>query len=342
MKIAPRQADRFLAQPPATLRAVLVFGGDGGLARDRAAAFRTAILGATPDPMQIAEVEGAALGGDTARLVDELNAIAMFGGRRLVVIRTAEDRNAKAIKAALDQIASDSVLLALAGDLTPRAALRKLFEDRDDAAAILCPVADSHEMAESIRARFAALEVQADRDAIAFLADRGGDRGPLLQEVEKVALYVGPGGKASLKDVAQIVSDGAVVGLDALAFACADGRAAVAMAALERLLAEGVAPIAAVRALGRHYQRVQESSVGIAGGASPDQAVGRLKPPVFFKQRSIFISQTKRFTEPRQRRRLDHAIAAIREAEAASKRTGAAPASLLRALVLDLSQTAAG
>lgn len=340
MKIAPRQADRFVAQPPSSLRAALIYGSDGGLARDRAAVFEKAILGDAPDPMQITDLEGAALGGDAARLVDELNAIAMFGGRRLILIRAAEDRNAKAIAAALDQVAGDSILLALADDLSPRAALRKLFEDRADAAAILCPLADAGELAEAIRARFAALDVQADRDAIAYLADRGGDRGPLLQEVEKIALYVGPGGKASLKDMAQIVSDAAAVGLDALAFACADGRASVAMAALDRLLAEGVAPIAALRALGRHYQRVLEASVGVAGGASPDEAVSRLKPPVFFKQKTSFVAQAKRFSEPRRRRRLDHAITAIRGAEAASKRTGAAPASLLRALVLDLSQTA--
>lgn len=336
MKIAPRQADRFLGNPPAGLRAALIFGTDGGLARARAAAFQAVIVGTAPDPLQVSELDGAALGGDAARLTDEMNAIAMFGGRRLVLIRGAEDRNAKAIATALDQAAGDTVLMATAGDLSPRSALRKLCEGRKDAATIQCPLADSAELATAIRARFLEQGVEADSDVISFLAERGGDRGPLLQDVDKIVLFVGTAKRVALRNVLPIVSDASAVGLDALAFACADGRAGIATTALDRLLAEGVAPIAALRALSRHYQRVQEASVNIAGGMGADQAVGSLKPPVFFKQKSSFVAQAKRFSEPQGRRRLDRAIAAIRNTEAAAKRTGAAPAALLRALVLDI------
>ena len=59
MKIAPRSIDSFVAAPPATLRAVLVYGPDSGLVRERGKMLMRAIVDDPDDPFRIATLEAA-------------------------------------------------------------------------------------------------------------------------------------------------------------------------------------------------------------------------------------------------------------------------------------------
>ena len=61
------------------------------------------------------------------------------------------------------------------------------------------------------------------------------------------------------------------------------GNLHTAESLLSHLLHEGTQPVAIIRSLLRHFQRLEFALAHIASGQSPEQALAQLRPPVFFK-----------------------------------------------------------
>ena len=90
MKITGR-AEAFIAKPDPALAAILIYGPDAGLVRERLNALTKAVAGGLDDPFRISDIAPEALRDDPARLGDEAAALAFTGGRRVVRIRGATD-----------------------------------------------------------------------------------------------------------------------------------------------------------------------------------------------------------------------------------------------------------
>ena len=337
MKVPPAQADRFAASPPAEIRAVLIYGPDDGLVRERSGQLLRSVVDDPSDPFRVVDLSGAELGRDPARLADEAAAIAMTGGRRVVRLRETPDSTAPVFKAFLDDPAGDALILVEAGDLAARAALRKLFEGAARGAALACYQDDARSLPGVIAALLSEQGLTASRDAVAYLASHlGGDRQVTRREVEKLALYKGAATAAAggdseigLEDVLACVGDSASISLDDLAFALGDGDAAGLERSLQRSLQEGANPVAILRAAARHLQRLHLVTALVSQGSDPAGAMKRLRPPVFWKLTARFQNQARTWQPAALGRALDQLL----DAEAACKRTGA-PAELLAARAL--------
>src|SRR4029077_5187753 len=97
MKVAPRDQARFLKSADPSVAAVLFYGPDQGLVRERALDLVTRIAGDAGDPFRVAELSAAQLKDDPARLADEAAALSLSGGRRVLRLREAGDNHADAL-----------------------------------------------------------------------------------------------------------------------------------------------------------------------------------------------------------------------------------------------------
>ncbi len=326
MKVQPREAEAFCAKPPEGMVAVLVYGPDGGLVRERAAALRASVVADGDDPFRIAELTADDLKKDPALLRDEAQAIAFGGGRRVVKVRDAGDALAKLFGDFLKEPAGDALVVVEAGDLAPRG-LRKAFEGAKSGAAVACYRDEGEGLKSLIRQHLSGAGLQVAPDALEFLAARlGGDRRLTRQELDKLVLYVGAADppKVEMEAAEAVIGDTAERTLDDLALAVGAGDLAAALRDLARAWAEGANAITLLRAVSRHLQRLHLLSGEIAKGKRPDEAVRSLRPPVFWKHRSALAAQARSW--PGQR--LGWALGRLLEAEAACKQTGA-PAQLL-------------
>ncbi|MGC2522189.1 MAG: DNA polymerase III subunit delta, partial [Stellaceae bacterium] len=84
MKIAPSRVAAFLQRPDPEIRAVLLYGPDAGLVRERADAVARTVCTDLSDPFRVAMLNGAVLAADPARLADEAAQLSLVGGRRVV------------------------------------------------------------------------------------------------------------------------------------------------------------------------------------------------------------------------------------------------------------------
>src|SRR3546814_16334859 len=131
VKLAGKTAEAFLLKPDPAVRAVLLYGPDAGLIRERAAALLAQIVADPQDPFSVSEISAAQLKDDPARLADEAAALTFGGGRRFVRVRDANDKIAPQLKDFLADSPGEAFVTVEAEDLPARSALRKLFEAQD-------------------------------------------------------------------------------------------------------------------------------------------------------------------------------------------------------------------
>jgi DNA polymerase-3 subunit delta len=333
-KLDARRIAGFLADPGAA-RIVLVFGEDGGLVRERAAALARAVAG--DDPFRLVDIAREAAAKDAGLLAAEAATPALTGGRRLVRVRDATDGLAAAAKAVLAG-AGPGVVLLEAGALDGRKGLRAALEKAGpEAAVIACYPETGAALEASITALLREFGVSADPTAVSWMAQRlGEDRLVIRRECEKLALFVGAGGRIGEEDAVASLSEGSALDLDAALLAATEGDAPRADAALDAAFAEGAHAVQVVRGALRHVQRLEMAALAVAQGAAPRDALEALRPPVFFKSRPAF-ERALRLWRPEA---LAAAGAALLEAERLTKTTGAPDQAVARAAVMGLAREA--
>ncbi len=333
-KLDARRIPAFLTDPGA-VRVVLVFGEDGGLVRERADALARAVAG--QDPFSLVDIAREAAAKDPGLLAAEAATPALTGGRRLVRVREATDGLAPAAKAVLGGTGPGIVLLE-AGGLDGRKGLRAALEKAGPEAAVIACYAETGAALEgSIAALLKGFGVTAEPAAVSWLAQRlGEDRLVMRRECEKLALYVGAGGRVSEEDAVASLSEGSALDLDAALLAATEGDAARADRALDAAFAEGAHAVQVVRGALRHVQRLEAGAAAVARGASAREAVEGMRPPVFFKSRPA-IERALRLWRPEM---LAAAGAALLDAERATKTTGMPDTAVARAAVMGLAREA--
>lgn len=332
MRIEARRLQGFLADPGAC-RAVLLFGEDHGLIRERASQLVQAVLGPTDDPFRLAELER-----DRHReLPAEAASLPLTGGRRVVRVRDATDALVEPVKAVL--AGKGEALVVLEGpSLATRSRLRSLLEAAKDGAAIGCYKEEGRALEATVREGLARAGVGIEPEALAWVSmELGADRALTRRELEKLALYVGEGGSVDLDAAMASLGDVADLSLDDALFAAAEGDLASFDRALERALAGGLAPASALRAAILHFQRLHRARIAADGGAAVEEALRLLRPPVFWRREPSFRRALTRWSDPA----LGRALAALAEAERRCKGTGAPGEAICRHVLLALARRAA-
>lgn len=329
MKLGANKVDGFIRSPDPNIKAVLVYGPDAGLVRERTLALSDVITDGAGDPFQVVEFIGSALAKDPARLVDEVLTISFTGARRVLVVRDGADDIVGAVTAVLENDAADDPLAALvvvaAGNLAPRSSLRRLFEGSDRCMALPCYPDDEAGLAQlvsvALRDEGITIESQALHAAVALM---GADRQANRREIEKLVIYAGPGGHLSEEMVAACLRDSAEASSEEAVLAAADGDYESLVDHLARVWADGTEPVAVIRSAQRHFMRLHFVLSQTYGGVPLESAIKQLRPPLFWRIAGRFRSQLQRWSVPAIEESLDR----LTEAELSAKSTGA-PAGLV-------------
>lgn len=321
----------FLANRDKSVAAVLVYGPDSGLVRERADRLAKSIVDDFKDPFNYIELSEADLKEEPARLTDEAAALSFAGGERVVRLKAGGETAAKPAAALLDgldagHVKPNGLVLIEAGALTPRSGLRKAFEKAKRAVALPCYAdgpADVRALAQSLAREE---DLRFDDEALDLLVSiLGDDRGLSRSEIDKLILYKGP--KAlrlepqiiSVQDVRASLVDGLGDAMDDVAGACADGAAASLAKALYRAASAGASPIGLMRALQRSFTRLAEARGHMDHGDSAAAAMKKLRPPVFFGEQRVFETRLAKWRSPQ----LAKAVRLLIDAEMDAKSTGA-------------------
>lgn len=322
MKISGAGVRRFLDKPDKAVRAALLYGPNESYVHEAAQRLAAWALGKSDDPYAVTKLSDAEIKSDGARLADALAAQSLLGGPTIVWARIDGKGADAAIVDALEGVERGEpggYLIVEAGDLGSTAELVKKFTAAEKAASIAF-----YEETEAERTQYA--KALANERGItfghnaeeAFLAALPADRGLARQEIEKLALYAHDLGRAvNTDDLDALLADEAESALDAASLAAAQGRAAQAVETLARIHA--LSGVSALRALLRRLHQLRDARVLIDAGAGPADAVAKLRPPVFWKERDAVAAQARLWTA----KKLNAAYDVLWMAELRAKTAGA-------------------
>lgn len=301
------------------------------MVRERAETLAKTVVEDLKDPFRVAELNASDLKEDPARLSDEAAAISMMGGRRVVRLHDAADSVTATAKDFFAALPGDALVVFEAGDLPARSSLRKLFEGEKAAAAIACYRDDRRSLPTVIQASLKEYGHSIAPDALTYLAENlGGDRQVTRREVDKLALYKGlEPGRIELDDAIACVGDSADLTLDDLAFSVASGDLTMVERTMNRSFLEGSHAVTILRAVARHFHKLQFVSGLTAQGLSIEDASKKLRPPLFWKTAAQFKAQAGAWPQ----NKLTRATARLLDAERECKKTGA-PSQVLCSRVL--------
>ena len=311
MKVDAGRIDGFLKTPSSPI--VLLFGPDAGLVAERGLALVRSVEGAMHDPFRFAELHNP----DGETLLAEATAASLAGGRRVVRVRDAHETLLKAVET-LAKIPPDALVILEAGELTGKSKLRAACEKSTAAAAIACYAIDSGRLPQAVTARLRAHNITIDADAAAWVAGNiQGEEGPLRQAMELLTLYAGSEPRLTLADVSAALADGGEGSMQDAVDATIGGDPAAVDRALSLAYDEGVSPVGILRVLLSELMRLRVAAGAVAEGASIVEAMGGMRPPVFFKRQKLVTQALSVWSVPA----LTEAIRAALAAETACKQT---------------------
>jgi DNA polymerase-3 subunit delta len=322
VKIQGASIRRFLDKPDKAVRAVLLYGPNESFVHEAAQKLSAWAMGKSDDPYAVTKLDENEIKKDGAKLSDALSAQSLLGGPTIVWARISGKAADDAIIDALNTIERGDpggYLIVEAGDLGSTAPLVKQFTNAKAGAVI-----PFYEETEAERAAFAKalakeLSIAFDRGAEdTFLALLPSDRGLARQEIEKLALFTHDLGRAvTTEDLEALMASEAESALDAASLAAAQGKAAQAVESLARI--DSLSGVSALRALLRRLHQLRDARALIDAGSSPTDAVAKLRPPVFWKERDAVAAQARLWSA----KKLNAAYDVLWSAELRSKTAGA-------------------
>lgn len=332
-----RDIEKFLAGPDLSTGWVLVYGPDAGLVSENAARLARHYAGDPPNPESLETLHMSEVDADPQRLGILARSPSLFGGGTVIRIRAASNKLTPSLVELLDENAQ-VVFIVEGGDLKPSDSLRKQAEVRRDARALPC-YADTNQTLEAlIRQTFAAANIGLESDLVPLLRDLlGNDRQITRQELEKLVLFAGPGGRLSQEDVLRLCGDNAALALDQVIDAIALGHARRFDDAVTRAVSAGNDIQRLLIVAQQHFARLRAMRAEIDAGQGTDQVLGRATPRIHFSRKSAVEQQLRLWS--------DDSLAAVgnrlHAAIADSRKSGAMAPSIARHALLAVCMAAA-
>lgn len=280
--LRPSELGRFIAAGCKSAPLILIYGPDEGGVRMRGRAIAATLLGDNPSPMDRSEFDAETLNADPGRLLDEANAIAMFGGKHLIVIDNAGKLNKSAWLPLLEVPPVDSTVLFLADELSKSAPIRTAFEQAPGAAVIACYPPSRQDVVTLIADKARAAGLAMTPAAQAYLSELiGGDFALAESEIDKLLLYCAGRPAVDVEDVdAMIIDSSDLAGYEPIDRAFEGKLEEIEPVAL-RSFREGINPSPVISmAIGHAIVLKRLASARESGGI--DQAIRR--EGIFFRR----------------------------------------------------------
>lgn len=329
--VRPAEVDAVLSRIDPLRPVILLFGPDSGLVRERAQAYLRRAQAGSDDPFGLIRLDGDELAGNPVRLIEEASTVALFGGRRVISLRTGAKNIVPALEPVLAAPPSDAIIVIEAGDLKRGAPLRALGESSPSVAAIACYADTDRDISRLIDTMVAEAGVSIERDARAdLMALLGGDRLASRGEIAKLILYATGDTRITGAHIRAIVGDASNLALDDIADAALSGNGREAASTFAKAMGEGIRPDAVLGATARAAQALHVLRLNVESGGSVERAIDSARPAIHFRRKPLVEAALRNWTAAR----LATAFVTLDDALLAARRNAAlAPAIAERALL---------
>lgn len=338
MQLKANEVERYIKNKAGFHPVILIYGPDQGLVSERTDAIIRLALEGNDDPLSKLTLESDDIANDPGRLIDEANAVALFGGDKVIRVRLNGTRQiTKSISAVMEDGGGQSLVLIEGGDLKKSNPVRSLIEKSKTAIAIPCYADDNRSLNMLLQEELQANNVRISQDAQALLLSLiGQNRQTSRNEIQKLCLYAHGKGEITIEDVELLIGDASASLVDDTIDWVLSGNLQVGLKNFENSLVMGHNSFQTINALQRHLTRIQLLGHDIANGASVRDVVDRARPPVHFKRKQAVSKQLTIWRGEMVKKALGY----VQDAIADSRMKPSLSDTVFRALLLKLGSAA--
>ncbi len=286
MEIKKYQINSFLKEVK-KYQAGLIYGVDEGIVKEYKDNIIKEILGENYDPFLYTELSAENFKKEPYLLKEEIANLCLIEGRRLILVRNTKGDNKKLIEEILSQQKTDVFVLFLSDNLAKTLALVKYFGQAKNLFTIPCYNDEIADVIQLVRTEFK--NYQIDNDTISYIAHNiFGNRDLIRNEIEKIKLFQLNNKNILHNDVVELLSTHNDADFQKFANFVFDKNIAQATKILEELQGQGFPAVTLIRVLINYLQRISLVKDALENNQSYEQAISKLQPPLFFKQKDIF------------------------------------------------------
>ena len=319
MNIKPAQLASFCQNPNPEIKCIILFGTNEGLINEWQNKCATAVCEDTNDGFRYTSFEMEQISATGGELYGEYHAQSLMGGRRVVVVKNADNSLYQILKNMLPETKSENLLIISSSSLNTRSSLISWAKERDDIYVVGCYDDREADISQSVAQMLKERGLQTMPDVLQFLTSRlSSDRKMNVAEIDKLALYLGEKKNVDIADVRACISDIAGADYEDLCYYTASGNTQKACTSFNRLIKEGEEPATLIRQIGYHFMKLLSILALITEGKSTEEALKSLRPPLMFYRKDEFIRQLKVWNKDR----IFSALSMLYECERDCKTTG--------------------
>ncbi len=288
---------RFINRPDLTEGIFLAYGPDGGLVRETAQRLIRYLSGDDPASADIFIFDGPELDAEPGRLITEARSTSLFGGKRIIRVRSAGKSLVMPLTELRDDPSGTAIVLE-AGNLTPRDALRALVEATKLGRALPCYPDTDETLINLMRETFNQAGIRTDPDVIPTLREiLGNDREITRRELEKLTLFAASSKSLTREDVLTLCADNGAMAIDAILDATGGGHAEKLELALNRALSNAINPQQLLAMLTNHFGNLRRWRVDVDAGKTPRAVLEGVKPKPHFSRIGQLEQQLRLWTD---------------------------------------------
>ncbi len=337
-ELKAHEFDSALSRIARQFRIFLLYGPDRGLVWERAAALAEKSGVDLADAFSFVRLEASDLAKDPARLADEAHSIGLFGGDRLIWLRTqgTEKPVTEALSRLLAAPLSGSTLIIEAGDLKKGVGIRKQIEASSLAVAIPCYADDAKALNILIDQELAVDGLNITAAArVRLLEILGGDRLASRNEIRKLALYCRGQSLIDEHHVIEIVGDASAISTDEAVDAVLSGDVDGFLHAIQKVILSKTSVFLILQGVLRQFQlldlmRAEMEQTGQGG----TQIMATLARHMHFKRKSALEQALRQWSTPALKTGMDALQAAILQTRQRASLENSITIQLLLALTL--------
>jgi DNA polymerase-3 subunit delta len=265
-------------------------------------------------------------------VVEQARTFPVFGERRLVMIKNIHESRAEQLETLLDYVEDpvpETVLLLTAEKIDARRKIFQLF--KKNGVSIEFKKIYENQLPSFVRDLAKSSNLSLTAGALKLFCKRVGTNLAEVQgEMEKLVGYLGERDLADEADVAAIVSDTRIESIFDLTDAMGRGDRSTALSLLDRLLAEGQAPLMILAMMTRHFRQMWKISELVSQKVPQSELPRRVgASPYFLKG---LMQQATRFDHRQYRQVFNRFL----ETDLALKSSGGEPRMQLEQLLLEI------
>ena len=290
MKLSSKNLGAYFRNPETDRAGILIYGPDPMRIALKRQELIKALVGPKGDKeMRLSRISAAELRKDPAILNDALKAQSFFPGPRVTFLEAASDTVAPILSNALeDWRDGDAQLVVTAAQLRAGSPLRKLFENHPNsyAAAIYTDPPSQSDIQMAVE-KTGLPPLPRDVFQAVMSLSRSLEPGDLQQTLDKIALYkLNDETPLTVEDIELCAPLSHQAAIDDMLNSVAEGNKQDIGPIMERLVSQGVQPVALCIGASRHFRTLFKIATDPRG---PAAGIRQLQPPVFGPRRDVLM-----------------------------------------------------